>query len=280
MGTFAAQVLGFVNYDYVGSYGVEGAYNDLVGGVPGRLIGERDGNGNVIALAESAWDPPQDGSDLVLTIDSAVQLIAEQALDKAIAEQHASGGTVIIQNPKTGEILAMASRPTFDPNAFDTVDDPSIFNNPAISETYEPGSTFKTLVMALGLETGAVTPDTQHNGGVYKVLPGGAKIYNANAVDFGPETMTEVLQHSSNLGSMFVAEQIGEDNFYRGLLAFGIGQPTGVDLNGESDGILPLPGDPNWSIANFYTSAFGQGLAVTHSSSSMRCRPWPTAGHP
>lgn len=263
MGDFASQVLGFVNFDSVGSYGVEGAYNDVVGGRPGKLIGERDANGNVIALSKSELDPPQDGADLVLTIDSAVQKIVEEALDEAIRTQRASGGTVIVENPKTGEILAMASRPSFDPNQFYAVSDPSAFNNPAIGAAYEPGSTFKTLVMALGLETGVVTPDTVHDGGQYKVIPGGAKVYNALQVDFGPETMTQVLQHSSNLGAMWVAEQVGEDRLYRGLVSFGIGSPTGVDLAGEGGGILPLPGSPNWTPANLYTNAFGQGLAVT-----------------
>lgn len=263
MGDFASQVLGFVNHEYVGSYGVEGAYNDLVGGKPGTLVGERDALGNVIALTKSRLDPPKDGADLVLTIDSAVQRIVEQALDEAIKEQRATGGTIIVQNPKTGEILAMASRPSFDPNQFETVDDAALFSNPAISAAYEPGSTFKALTMALGLETGVVAPNTVHDGGPYRELPSGERIYNALNQDFGPETMTEVLQHSSNVGAMWVAELLGEDRFYRGLVSFGIGQPTGIDLVGESGGILPLPGGPTWTPANLYTNAFGQGLAVT-----------------
>ena len=263
MGAFASQSLGFVNYDYVGSYGVEGAYNTVVGGVPGKLVGERDTSGNVIALAQSSLNPPQDGADLVLTIDSAVQRIVEQALDQALRDQHATSGTIVVENPQTGEILAMASRPSFDPNNFQDVTDAALFNNPAISGAYEPGSTFKTLTMALGLETGVVTPDTVHDGGPYRVIPGGAKIYNALNVDFGPETMTQVLQHSSNLGAMWVAQQVGEDRYYRGLAAFGIGKATGVDLTGEADGILPLPGSDTWTEANLYTNAFGQGLAVT-----------------
>lgn len=263
MGDFASQVLGFVNYDYEGAYGVEGEYNKVIGGTPGKLIGERDGSGNVIALAKSAWDPPIDGANVTLTIDASVQWIIEKALDQAIAAQQAAGGTILVQNPKTGEILGMASRPSFDPNTFDTVTNSSLFENPAISTAYEPGSTFKTLVMSLGLETGVVTPGTVHNGGPYKIIPGGAEVHNALDVDFGPETMTEVLQHSSNLGAMWVAEMVGEDRFYRGLVSFGISQPTGIDLQGESPGILPLPGQPDWSAANFYTNAFGQGLAVT-----------------
>ncbi len=263
MGDFASQVLGFVNYDYVGSYGVEGEYDKVIGGTPGKLIGERDGSGNVIALAKSAWDPPIDGANVTLTLDASVQWIIEKALDQAIAIQQAAGGTIVVQNPKTGEILGMANRASFNPNTFDTVKDAKLFENPAISTAYEPGSTFKSVVMSLGLETGVVSPGTVHNGGSYKIIPGGAEVHNALDVDFGPETMTEVLQHSSNLGAMWVAEMVGEDRFYRGLVSFGLGQPTGIDLQGESAGILPLPGQSNWSVANFYTNAFGQGLAVT-----------------
>jgi cell division protein FtsI/penicillin-binding protein 2 len=263
MGDFASQVLGFVNYDYVGSYGVEGAYDKIVGGTPGKLIGQRDNQGNVIALAKSAWDPPIDGANLTLTIDNSVQWIIEKALDEAIAAQQAAGGTIIVEDPKTGAILGMASRPSFNPNDFDTVTDAKLFENPAISDAYEPGSTFKTLTMSLGLEAGVVTPNTTHNGGPYTIIPGGEKVYNALDVDFGLETMTEVLEHSSNLGAMWVGQLTGEDRYYRGLVAFGLGKPTGIDLEGESAGILPLPGDSNWTSANFYTNAFGQGLAVT-----------------
>lgn len=263
MGDFLSQVLGFVNDDYVGSYGIEGYYDKLVGGTPGKLVGERDLNGNVIAIAKSTFEPPKDGADLELTINSAAQRIVEQALDEAVKEQNASGGTAIVEDVKTGEIIAMASRPSFDPNNYGKVTDAAVYNNPAVSLMYEPGSTFKTITMALGLNTGVVTPDTVHDGGPYKEMPDGQKVYNADQVDFGPETMTEVLEHSSNLGAMYVAEQVGQDRFYQGLKDFGFGQPTGIQLAAEADGILPLPGDANWTLANFYTSAFGQGLAVT-----------------
>jgi cell division protein FtsI (penicillin-binding protein 3) len=263
MGEFASQVLGFVNYDYIGSYGVEGAYNSVVSGEPGHLIGERDGAGNVIALGHSTWDPAEDGADVVLTIDSAVQRIVENVLDEAIEAQDAAGGTIIVQDPKTGAILGMASRPSYDPNEFERVGDMALFDNPAISVNYEPGSTMKALVMAIGLEAGVVTPHTVHPGGPYREIPGGTRVYNATLMDFGPETMTEVLHNSSNVGAMYVAEQLGEDDLYRGLVAFGFGDPTGIDLHGEESGIFPLPGDLAWSLANLYTNAFGQGMAVT-----------------
>lgn len=263
MGDFASQVLGFVNWEYQGAYGIEAQYDKVVGGQPGQLIGERDAAGNVIALGQSVWNPPKDGATLVLTIDSAVQRLAERALDEAIAMQHATGGTIIVQNAKTGAILAIANRPSFNPNAYATVSDPAVFANPAVANAYEPGSTFKIITMALGLDAGVVTPNTVYDGGRYRELPDGTRIYNALQLAYGPETMTQVLEHSSNVGAMYVVDRLGQKAFYDGVLRFGFGKPTGIDLPGENDGIVNLPGSPGWSLTTFYTNAFGQGIAVT-----------------
>jgi cell division protein FtsI/penicillin-binding protein 2 len=263
-GQFASHVLGFTNYDLQGNYGVEGQYDDLLGGTPGRLVGERDGLGNVIGLSPSTWDAPEDGADVVLTLDSAVQRAIEQILDDTIREQQAQGGTIIVQDAKTGAILGMANRKTFDPNAFTSVTDASTFLNPAVSAIYEPGSTFKAIVMAIGIDEGVVTPNSTHNDEPgYFELPDGSRITNFEGSVWGTETMTQVLQRSSNLGAMHVAEKIGRDRFYQNLLEFGIGQPTGVDLQGEEGGILTLPNQEGWNDALFYTNAFGQGVAVT-----------------
>ncbi|MCX7624525.1 MAG: penicillin-binding protein 2 [Thermomicrobium sp.] len=263
MGDFASQVLGFVNWEYRGAYGLEAQYDDVVGGVPGQLVGERDLAGNVIALAPSSWNPPKDGATLVLTIDSAVQYLAESILDRTIREQRATGGTIIVMDVETGAILAMANRPSFDPNRFTEVRDPALFANPAVGSAYEPGSTFKVITMALGLEAGVVTPQTTVDGGAYRELSDGTRIYNALHQEFGPETMTEVLIHSSNVGAMEVVDRLGPERFYEGVRRFGFGEPTGVDLPGEIGGIVNLPGSPNWSLTTFYTNAFGQGIAVT-----------------
>lgn len=263
-GSFAAHVLGFANYDHEGSYGVEGWYDDIVGGEPGRVVGERDGTGNVIALSENNWDPPVDGSDIVLTIDSAVQRIVETVLSETIREHDAAGGTIIVQDPKTGAILGMASWPTFDPNSFDRVNDIGVFANPAVSSVYEPGSTFKSIVMAIGIDDGAVTPDTIHyDAPGYIEVPDHPPITNNNGKVFGEETMTDVLVHSSNLGAIFVAEHIGVDRFYERLIEFGLGRDTGIDLQGEEQGILTGPWESGWNPTLFYTNAFGQGIAVT-----------------
>lgn len=263
-GSFAAHVLGFANYDHEGNYGVEGWYDDVVGGEPGRVVGERDGLGNVIALSQSTWDPPLDGSDIVLTIDSAVQRIVEQVLAETVAEQNAAGGTIIVQDPKTGAILGMASMPTFDPNRFDTVSDMAVFSNPAVSAVYEPGSTFKTVVMAIGLDDGAVNTNTIHyDAPGYREVPDHPPITNNNGRVFGEESMTEILIHSSNLGAIFVAEAIGQDRFYQRLMEFGFGRETGIDAQGEEYGILIGPWQPEWSPTLYFTTAFGQGIAVT-----------------
>ncbi|MBA2452497.1 MAG: penicillin-binding protein 2 [Chloroflexia bacterium] len=262
--TFASHVLGFANYDHEGSYGIEGAYDTEVGGTSGRVIGERDGAGNVIALSQNTWDPPTDGSDLVLTIDSAVQRIVESVLADTIEKQDAAGGTIIVQDPNTGAILGMASWPTFDPNNFDEVNDISIFSNPAVSSVYEPGSTFKSIVMAIGIDDGVVTPDTIHNDAPgYIEVPGHSPITNNNGRVWGEETMTQVLEHSANLGAVFVAERIGQERFYQRLMEFGMGRETGIDLQGEERGILTGPWEPDWNPTLFYTNAFGQGIAVT-----------------
>lgn len=263
MGDFASQVLGFVNWEYRGAYGLEAAYDSVVGGIPGQLVGERDLAGNVIALGQSSWNPPKDGATLVLTIDSAVQYLAESVLERTIQEQRAAGGTIIVMDVRTGAILAMANRPSFDPNRFTAVSDPALFVNPSVSATYEPGSTFKVITMALGLDAGVVTPQTVVDGGAYRELPDGTRIYNALLQEFGPETMTEVLIHSSNVGAMEVVDRLGPERFYDGVERFGFGQPTGVDLPGEVEGIVNRPGTAGWSLTTFYTNAFGQGIAVT-----------------
>lgn len=263
MGSSMSQLIGFVNDNGDGSYGVEQSYNTTVGGTPGKLVAQRDADGNIIALANSTVDPPQDGSNLVLTINAAVQQMVTKALDDEVAKSHATGGTVVVQNPNTGAIIAMASTPTYNSNTYASVKDPQLFSNPAVSSAYEPGSTFKTLTIAIGLNTGVINPNTVHDSGYERVLPGGQVVHNALLNDFGPETPQLILENSSNLGAMWVNSLVGATNFYKGLEAFGIGKPTGVDLPGETGGILLTPASKDWSQDNLFTNAFGQGLAVS-----------------
>lgn len=263
-GAFASHLLGFTNAELQGNYGIEGQYNDVLDGTPGKLVGERDALGNVIGLTQSTWDSPVDGADLTLTLDSAVQRAIEEVLDDVVKEQRARGGTIIVQDTQTGAILGIANRSTFNPNVFENVADPAIFLNPAISTIYEPGSTFKSIVMAIGIDDGVVEPDTVFNDEPGHIaLEDGSKIYNFEHAVFGDITMRQVLQFSSNLGAVYVAEEIGEQGFYQSLQEFGFGTPTGVDLQGEESGILTLPGDPGWNDVLQYTNAFGQGIACT-----------------
>ncbi len=263
-GTFAAHLLGFTNYDLEGSYGIEGYHDAELGGVPGTLAAQRDGQGNVIALTQSRWDPPKDGSDLVLTIDAGVQRLIEDILAETIKEQRAQGGTIIVQNPKTGAILGMASLPAFDPNTFGDVDDISVFANPAISKVYEPGSTFKSIVMSIALNAGVVTPTSTYDDAPgYIEVPGHSPITNNLGHVYGVSTMTDILVYSQNLGAVYVAKQIGVERMYKELSAFGFGKQTGIDLQGEERGILTKPWEDGWNDVLFYTNSFGQGIATT-----------------
>lgn len=262
-GRLAAHVLGFTNYEGAGTYGVEGEYDHLLQGDPGTVTYERDPSGNWLAVARQQVTPARSGADVQLTLDSTIQYYAEQELHRVVREQDAKGGTIIVMRPTTGEILAMASAPDFAPGDFTAVRNPAAFTNPAISRIFEPGSTFKILTMAAGLAEGVITPDTRINDeGVWYVH--GSKIMNWDLRPHPNESMTEVLMNSANVGAAWVSSRVGEDAYYKRLRSFGIGRPTGIDLQGEEDGILLDPSDPSWSPVNLYTSGYGQGgVAVT-----------------
>ncbi len=261
-GDFASQLLGFANWKLEGVYGVEQTYNRQIGGTPGRVQAEYDVVGNVIAIGQHELRPPVEGLDVTLTVDSAVQRMAEQQLDQVIREQSAVGGSVIVMDVRTGAILALVNRPSFDPNSFQLFD-VGAFANPAVGGLYEPGSTMKVLTMAIGLETGAVTPQTIFHDAPGYLTIDRYKITNLYGATYGQETMSEILQHSSNLGSAWVARQTGPDRFYGMLRQFGIGTPTGIDLPGEEPGIVNWPENPDWRPINLSTNAYGQGITVT-----------------
>lgn len=255
----AAQVLGFVNAENQGQYGIEGYYDDILAGSSGTLGQAKNATGEALALGASSYAPPQDGDSVVLTIDRNVQYQAEQALDRAITKHRASGGSLIVMEPQSGAIVALVSRPTFDPNRFGAFD-VGAYTNQAASLSYEPGSTFKVIAMGSALDAGAVTPDTTVKG-TASVKVGDREIFNAEKRPFGLETMTQVIEHSDNVGMVFVSRQLGGERFYDYIKKFGFGTPTGVELAGEISPTLPALSDLN--EVNFATMAFGQGISVT-----------------
>ncbi len=265
-GNLAAQLLGFVGRDNVGLTGLEADLDPTLGGNKGSLTFERDGRGQQLALGERREVPPQPGADIVLTIDRYIQRLAEQELDKAIEKHEASGGTIIVVQPKTGEILALASRPTFDLTKPDLSDQSklALFRNRAITDQYEPGSVFKLVTAAAALDQGLVSPDTRwYDSGV--VHASGWSIYNWDFSANGSQTVTQILSKSLNTGAAWLSQQLGPDRFYDYVARFGFGQLSDSVLGGEVAGRVRTPAnDPdNWRPVDAATNSFGQGISVT-----------------
>lgn len=255
----ASPVMGFVDWEGNGVYGVEQQYNELLAG--GSLLYWV----NINPYKANNLPRVSEGVDLVLTIDRDLQARVEKILDEAIVSTGAEGGTVLVMNPETGEILAMVSTPRVDLNRYWA--DKEMWEgsrpfNPNISKTYEPGSVFKVLTMAAVLDSGLADPDTIFND-TGSVTIGGITIYNWDYSAHGAVTMTECMQFSLNVCLASMAKELGPETFYKYLQRFGIGQLTGIDLAFEESGILRLPGDGQWFESDLGTNAFGQGLAVT-----------------
>lgn len=259
----AAQLLGFVRQDNgEGQYGLEKYYNALLAGKPGKLITDTDVSGNPLPIGQQVWQPPVNGADLKLTLDANVQLTVEQMLHDTIVQRQADGGSVIIVNPKTGAIIAMASEPGFDPNNYSAVTSYQLFTNPAVSSIYDPGSTMKAVTMAAGIDLHLITPDTTLDDPGYYTLDDGTTLHNFDGVNYGQETMTQVLQHSANVGAIWVAlTRLHANNFYHYLSQFGFGAQTGVDLPTEDPGQVPPPAQrDDLTLAE---NSFGESIGVT-----------------
>ena len=262
--SMAATLLGFVGNDSAGNpkgyFGLEGYYDLELKGRPGVVKQEKDATGKPILIGSYDEVEKRDGRDLILNIDRAVQKISEDALLEGLKKYGAASGEVVIMNPKDGAVIAMASLPSYDPARFRQFEE-SQYKNPVISETYEPGSTFKVLVMAAALETHAVTPETKCTQCDGPLKIGGYTVRTWNNEYFGEPTMREVIEHSDNTGMVFVARKLGVSNLLDFLTAFGIGEKTGIDLEEES--AQPIRKEEDWKEIDLATASFGQGIAVT-----------------
>ncbi len=267
----AADVIGFLGYDGTsrgGQYGVESYYNEelfghesngrefLASGLPGLLAKFWPGKSTVEAKRDITLDRPQ---DIVLTIDKTIQSYAEQKLDELIKKWNAQSGSIIIQEPATGKILAMVDRPTFNPNEYSN-SKPETFLNSSIQQIFEPGSSFKPVTMTAGLDSGKITPQTSYEDKGFVEIDQ-YKIKNFSERVFGRETMAQVLEKSINTGTMFVEGLIGDDTFLNYVLNMGFGQKTNIDLPGEVNG--DITNLYTGRKINYLTSSFGQGIAVT-----------------
>ena len=256
-GTLLAQVLGFANIDNQGLEGLERRYDAQLAGERGHLIVERDALGRAVFPKGLNYLGPSPGKDLILTIDEMLQYAAEQELDQVVTRTRAEGGMAIILEPKTGAVLALAVRPTFDPNSPGA--DPSLWRNRAITDSYEPGSTFKLVAAAAALEEKLFTPTDMIYGEDGKFLVENTIVHDHHKN--GWMTFAEVIHKSSNIGIIKVAQQLGPEKLGAYVAAFGFGQKTDVDLNGEVRGLLKEPGA--WGRRSLASIAMGQEIGVT-----------------
>ncbi|MBL8030350.1 MAG: penicillin-binding protein 2 [Candidatus Doudnabacteria bacterium] len=261
-GQLLAHVLGFVGYKgdlRQGIYGLEGYEEEALAGKEGVVKQEGDISGAWIFGGKRQTEPVKDGDSLILTIDKNIQYKAEEILADAVVKHGATGGSVIVADPKTGKILAMASYPTFDPNQFNKVVDPAAFNNETVTGVYEPGSIFKPLTLAAALNEGKIKADTTYvDEGQIKIDD--KVIKNSDPKPRGVQTMTQVLEQSLNTGVIFAKDQIGDDIFLRYLKDFGFGEKTGIELPEKKGSLDNL----KFKIKiNYATASFGQGISVT-----------------
>src|ERR1700690_154099 len=253
--TLAAHVLGYTDVDEKGIGGIEYALDKQIRGRPGKIMVMADGRRRWYDRKESAADP---GASVTLTIDETIQYIAEKELAKAIDDTHAKAGTVAVQDPNSGELLALANWPTFDPNDAGSYPDEARMNR-AVSAAYEPGSTFKVLTLTGAIENGVTNPNALVDCQMGKIQLPGRVIHDWHP--FGVLTVEKILAHSSDVGAIKVALQLGAPRFYDTIRTFGIGQPTGIELPGENRGLLrPLE---NWSANSIGSLAMGQEVSVT-----------------
>lgn len=266
-----SHVLGYVNTDGEGQYGLEQYLNDDLTGQPGQVKAVTDSLGVPIISQENTINEPQNGNSYVLTIDRSIQDVAGRALKSAVEKNRAESGSIVVMDPKSGAIKALVNYPNFDPNNYASVkpDDYRMFINSAVSNQFEPGSGFKVITMSAGIDSGKVKADTTYNDtGEVKVAD--RTIKNADNHKFGISSMSDVIQKSLNTGVVFVLKQMGGDPnkinkagkelFNKYIKSFGFGERTGVEQAGEATGRVR---DAKATDVDYANMTFGQGLSVT-----------------
>jgi len=280
-GNFAPYVVGFTNIDQNGLYGVEATYNDYLTGVPGRTVVNTDAYGRELPFGYNEYYESQDGLGVVLTIDEVIQHYSESSAEKVLSDYNAKRATIVVMDPNNGDILAMASKPDYDPNDPKKPIDEKIqaewanlpneelqkawfdmWRNPAVNDIYEPGSTFKLITTAVALEENAATLNsTYFCDGFVKQIPGENikcwRYYRPH----GQQTLSEAIQNSCNDALAQIGLDIGKDAFYKYLKSFGFEEQSGIMLNGEALGLIKEPA--NMKDVDLVTQAFGQGIAIT-----------------
>ncbi|MGA2856385.1 MAG: penicillin-binding protein [Candidatus Sulfotelmatobacter sp.] len=251
----AAQVLGSVGMEDSGQSGIEHEFDEQLRGRPGKMFITVDAHKEWFSDVETQ---PEPGQNLVLTIDKNIQYIAEKELDQAIHDTQAIAGTVIVENPHTGEILALANRPTFNPNLRKQIT-PAALTNRAVSYVYEPGSTFKLVTISAALEEKLTNPDEVFDCQMGSIVYNGMRIRDSKPHGLLP--VWGVLAESSDVGSIKIALRLGEDRYYKYIRAFGFGQPTGIELPGETRGLTKPPS--RWSKVSIAAISIGQEIGIS-----------------
>ncbi|HEY8634805.1 MAG TPA: penicillin-binding protein 2 [Candidatus Dormibacteraeota bacterium] len=256
--TLAANLLGFVTYDGQGQYGVEANYQSVLAGKPGYISSYRDLANREIVLGTHTHQDPVPGAALVTSLDANIQYLAEQALAEGVKRAKGESGSVLIMDPKTGGIVAWADYPTYNANNF-THTPTALFKDNVLSYVYEPGSVMKVVTLAGAIDAGKIKPSTviDDPGALYI---GGYRIADWDGANHGKINYTYVLEHSLNVGAMKAMLAEGHASFYQYLRSFGLTQPSGVDVAGES--FIPPPSSKNMASSQYATSAFGQGIDV------------------
>ena len=282
-GSFAAHIIGHNNVDQVGQYGIERAYNKYLTGIPGKWVKTADGAGRQLPYDEERLYEAKDGLNVVLTMDETIQHFAEKAALEVLVKNKAKNVSIIVMEPQTGDLLAMANKPDYDPNYPTVPNDEALakswegltqeelinkwydmWRNYSINDVYEPGSTFKIITAAVGLEENVVTPNSKiYCGGYVRQIKSGKPIkcwryYNPH----GDQTFVEGVQNSCNVVFVEVGLRLGAEKMYEYIKAFGFGEPTGLPFSGEALGIIPSSSQAIKDV-NLATISFGQGIAVT-----------------